>query len=98
MATCRARRAATGVGCALLFVLSAASAADPHTAVKPATSVRTPVRAASKADRKPARVGDPAARRAISGGPTADDSAIGVESPELRTLREAEQELFPPAS
>jgi membrane-bound lytic murein transglycosylase D len=86
------------VGCALLFVLSAASAADPHTAVKPAMSVRTPVRAASKADRKPTRVGDPAARRAIAGGPTADDSAIGVESPELRTLREAEQELFPPAS
>jgi len=37
------------------------------------------------------------ARRNVAGGPTADDVAAGVESPELRSLREAERELFPPA-
>ena len=41
---------------------------------------------------------DAAARRAIAGGPTADDASMGAESPELRTLREAERELFPPAA
>jgi membrane-bound lytic murein transglycosylase D len=40
---------------------------------------------------------DPAARRQIAGGPTADDVAIGAETPELRALRDAERELFPPA-
>jgi membrane-bound lytic murein transglycosylase D len=41
---------------------------------------------------------DLGARRAIAGGPTADDTSMGVESPELRAIREAERELFPPAS
>jgi membrane-bound lytic murein transglycosylase D len=41
---------------------------------------------------------DLAARRGIAGGPTLDDALAGVESAELRTLREAERELFPPAS
>jgi membrane-bound lytic murein transglycosylase D len=40
---------------------------------------------------------DPAARRQIAGGPTADDVVIGAETPELRALRDAERELFPPA-
>src|ERR1700678_4018968 len=56
---------------------------------------------ASSAARPPARVAhamDLAARRQIAGGPTVDDASLGVESPELRAIREAERELFPPAS
>jgi membrane-bound lytic murein transglycosylase D len=41
---------------------------------------------------------DMAARRAIAGGPTSDDVAMGVESAELRALRVAEEELFPRAA
>jgi membrane-bound lytic murein transglycosylase D len=37
------------------------------------------------------------ARRQVAGGPTADDVALGAESPELRALHQAELELFPPA-
>jgi membrane-bound lytic murein transglycosylase D len=44
------------------------------------------------------RSGDAAARRSIAGGPTTEDLASGPESPELRSLREAERELFPTAS
>jgi membrane-bound lytic murein transglycosylase D len=44
------------------------------------------------------KLGDAAARRSIAGGPTAEDTAMGPESPELRALREAEAELFPPAA
>ncbi len=40
---------------------------------------------------------DPAARRQIAGGPTADDVALGAETPELKALHDAERELFPPA-
>jgi membrane-bound lytic murein transglycosylase D len=39
-----------------------------------------------------------AARRSIVGGPTSDDVSLGVESSELRALRLAEEELFPPAA
>jgi len=99
MATGFARPAATGVGCALLLALSAAHAADPHPAPRSATpTTRTPAKAPARPGGKVARLGDVAARRSIAGGPTSDDAAAGVESPELRTLREAEQELFPPAS
>ncbi len=41
---------------------------------------------------------DAVARRAIAGGPTAEDAAAGVESTELKALRDAERELFLPAS
>ena len=41
---------------------------------------------------------DMSARRQIVGGPTSDDLSLGVESPELRALRLAEEELFPPAA
>lgn len=40
---------------------------------------------------------DPALRRQVAGGPTADDATAGAESPELKALRDAERELFPPA-
>ncbi|HEU4539326.1 MAG TPA: hypothetical protein VFS00_34635, partial [Polyangiaceae bacterium] len=39
-----------------------------------------------------------AARRAIAGAPTVDEASKGVESPELRALRAAEQELFSAAA
>jgi membrane-bound lytic murein transglycosylase D len=41
---------------------------------------------------------DMMARRQIVGGPTSDDVSLGVESPELRALRLAEEELFSPAA
>jgi membrane-bound lytic murein transglycosylase D len=47
--------------------------------------------------RAAARTADDGTRRVIAGGPTVDDITQGVESPELRALREAERELFPPA-
>lgn len=45
---------------------------------------------------KPRNV-DQGSRRAVAGGPTTDDVALGAESPELRALHDAERELFPPA-
>src|SRR5258706_9421277 len=99
MATRFARRAATGVGCALLFAVWGAHAAEPHPASK-ATPTKAGVagKPAPTSGGKSSRTGDAGARRAISGGPTADDVAMGVESVELRALREAEHELFPPAA
>jgi membrane-bound lytic murein transglycosylase D len=95
MAMCFARRAAIGVGCALFFALPVARAGEPHAATPKAPSGAKP---AARSAAKPARVGDAGARRAIAGGPTADETAMGAESSELRALREAEHELFPPAS
>jgi membrane-bound lytic murein transglycosylase D len=46
----------------------------------------------------PQGTADPAMRRQVAGGPTADDSRVGVESPELSQLRAAEREIFPPAA
>lgn len=40
---------------------------------------------------------DSGARRTVAGGPTVEDVAAGAESAELRALRDAERELFPPA-
>ena len=52
---------------------------------------------AGKASSRTLRAADPVTRRLVAGGPTADDVAANADSPELRTLREAERELFPPA-
>jgi membrane-bound lytic murein transglycosylase D len=46
----------------------------------------------------PKQASDTAARRKFAGGPTADDVALGAESPELRAMAAAERELFPPAT
>jgi membrane-bound lytic murein transglycosylase D len=84
-------RMATGWGLSSLVVVSQALAAPPPVPPLPTSAPARP----------PARVAhamDMAARRAIAGGPTADDVALGAESPELRAIREAEKELFPPAS
>lgn len=77
-------------GCAVLLALSAttARAADPH-----GTKTRTP----TKHDPR-TRTSEPGTRRSVAGAPTADETSVGVETPELRALREAELELFPPAA
>ena len=41
---------------------------------------------------------DASFRRQVAGGPTAEEAASGVESPELAQLRAAEREIFPPAA
>lgn len=87
MAMSRARLAATGIVCALCTALSTASAAEPHPA--------HPTKAGKGHDKKPHGDGG---RRAIAGGPTGEETSAGVESPELRTLRDAERELFAPAA
>lgn len=59
---------------------------------------KTTAKAATKpAPKTPPGVADPSVRRQVAGGPTATDVTAGVESPELKALREAERELFPPA-
>jgi membrane-bound lytic murein transglycosylase D len=75
----------------------APAAKPPATASAGATkggksSVTTPVKTVAKT-----RAADVSTRRQVAGGPTQDDAAAGAESVEMRTLREAERELFPPA-
>jgi|HubBroStandDraft_1064217.scaffolds.fasta_scaffold02670_10 membrane-bound lytic murein transglycosylase D len=98
MATGPARRAAAAAGWVLWSAASAAYGAEPHPPAEAPT--RSPAAPATgpKATSKPARGGDPNARRAIAGGPTGDDVLPGAESPDLRALREAELELFPAPS
>ena len=84
--------------------------AAPKPAAKPAQRPATrpkpppappPQKGAKPGPDKPAdgpRVPDAAARRSIAGGPTAEEAQRGAESPELRTLREIEREMFPPAA
>ena len=61
-----------------------------------AKSAKAPARSNGKAT-PGVRSPDAWARRQVAGGPTADDVALGAESPELHALRQAELELFPPA-
>jgi len=89
MAKSLVRLVAMGSVCALLATATGAVAADPPRGgtgkSKPnATSRRSTTESGT--------------RRGIAGGPTGDDEAQGVESPELKALREAERELFPPAA
>jgi membrane-bound lytic murein transglycosylase D len=98
MATWLTRCAAAGFGCALISVVPAAKGAEPHATSKPGTTAKAAKPGSSKASTKPPRATDAVARRSIAGGPTTDDVAMGIESAELRSLREAERELFPPAS
>ncbi len=95
MAKSPARLAATGVGIALLVAWSTARAADPHPRPARSAAHAHEPRGASKPGSRGAESG---ARRAIAGGPTGEDTSAGAESPELRALRDAERELFPPAS
>jgi membrane-bound lytic murein transglycosylase D len=92
-----ARLAALGMASALLLAFPAARASD---AVRPAKSPKTAsgAKPAAKSGLKTTRSMDVVARRAIAGGPTAEDISLGAESAELRALRYAERELFPPAA
>jgi membrane-bound lytic murein transglycosylase D len=84
--------AASALVLAALLVGRRAQAADaPHPKASPAAK-RDPKTG------KPSRTSEGGARRSIAGGPTGDDVTLGAETPELRALREAERELFPPAS
>jgi membrane-bound lytic murein transglycosylase D len=65
-----------------------ARAQQPHPHAKP-----TQPKSTGKAPKN----ADVASRRAVAGGSTVDDIAAGADTPELRALREAEKELFPPA-
>ncbi len=93
--------------------LSGAALAAPKPAQKPASKPahRPAAKPRPPASAKPAaRPGvdkttaeaqkgpDGAARRAIAGGPTAEEARRGAESPELQALIEVERELFPPAA
>ncbi len=77
-------------GCAMLLALlaSPAQAADPHSAK---------ARTGAKHDGR-AHASDTGTRRSVAGAPTVDETSSGAETPELRALREAEMELFPPAA
>jgi peptidoglycan lytic transglycosylase D len=96
MATPSVRRAAAAVGWLLLLLTWSARGAEPNGNPKeaPARGVGT-AKPAPKRGLAPARGGDPGARKAMTGGPTADDVALGPESLDLRSLREAERALFP---
>ncbi|MCL2449419.1 MAG: murein transglycosylase, partial [Polyangiaceae bacterium] len=92
-----ARVAGAGLCLACLVAAAPASASDTQ---RPAGEA--PAKPATKPPVKPPakpRAVDVAVRRAVAGGPIADDLLTpGSESPELRALREAERELFPPAA
>jgi membrane-bound lytic murein transglycosylase D len=94
-ATCRTWLGAMVPGSALLLALSTAHAADPPHNAKPAKMANSP--RSVKGGSKTARGANAAARRTIAGGSLSDDPS-GPESPELRALRLAERELFPPAA
>ncbi len=82
------------MGCVLLLDLSAARAADPAHPVKRTKTASAP-KPGSKGGSKASHSIDVGARRAVAGGPTLDDISLGIESPDLVALREAESELFP---
>jgi membrane-bound lytic murein transglycosylase D len=84
------------MSCALLAP-PAARAADSVHPSKP-TKGANGSKPATKGISKATRPVDAGARRAIAGGSTVDDLSLGVESPELLALREAERVLFPPAT
>jgi len=83
-----------------------ATATTPHATPPPHALAPSPRKLASKpakATGKPllsarTRPSDSATRHLVAAGPTLDDLTVGAESPELRALRDAERELFPPAT
>lgn len=89
MARSPARLAASGLVCALFVAAAAARAGEPP---------RAPKKHETKASHPSRSASETGVRRTIAGGPTSDDASMGPESPELRALREAEKELFPPAA
>ena len=83
-----------------------ATATTPHATPPPHALAPSPRKLASKpakATGKPllsarTRPSDSATRHLVAAGPTLDDLTVGAESPEQRALRDAERELFPPAT
>lgn len=79
-----------------------AKAPKIHKAATKSSPAKTTASKTTSAKAAPATVaapgGNPAVRRQIAGGPTAEDAGMGAESPELAALRAAERELFPPAA
>ncbi|MGA3123753.1 MAG: LysM peptidoglycan-binding domain-containing protein [Polyangiaceae bacterium] len=90
-----ARRIIRAAGVWAIFVATTARGGE---APRAATKDTPPKTRSSGNGSKPGRGVDSNARRAIAGGPTSDDVAMGAESAEIRALREAERELFPGAS
>jgi membrane-bound lytic murein transglycosylase D len=72
-------------------------AAPPTRGAKPGAKGQGPASSTAPAKGRAASQ-DPVTRHLVSGAPTADDAANGADTPELRALREAERELFPPAA
>jgi membrane-bound lytic murein transglycosylase D len=70
------------------------AAASPPVAPRKAK----PAKPSPSKSSKPLHVADPVMRHLVAGGPTSDDVAGTADSAELRALREAERELFPPAT
>jgi membrane-bound lytic murein transglycosylase D len=86
-----------------VLVASASAHAEPSPAKAPAKAAPANKKSAPAAKAASGSVRAPnsttaVVRQRVAGGPTADDIAAGADSPELRALREAERELFPPAS
>jgi membrane-bound lytic murein transglycosylase D len=77
---------------------ASAAATSPTT---PTTAKPAPKKSAAKPARPQSarnRASDAATRHLVAAGPTIDDLATGADSPELKSLREAERELFPTAT
>src|SRR5437660_586674 len=89
---CRMRRISIAFS---FLVVGYAHAAFAQTVV--AKPKPKPAPATTKAVHGPPGVADPSVRQKVAGGPTTADVATGVESAELKALREAEREFFPPA-
>lgn len=89
------RRSALSFGAVAFLLL--AHPAFGQTKPKTPTVAKPVITTSAKPKPVTAGVPDPNARRNVAGGPTATDVQFGVESQELRALREAERELFPPA-
>jgi membrane-bound lytic murein transglycosylase D len=66
--------------------------AKPVASGKPAASAKKPE--PPKSTTKPGVVANPAAQKTIAGAPSPTEAAQGPESPELKTLRDAEIDLF----
>ena len=94
-----------------VLLAGTALAAPPATPTKPAPAPqKAPAAKAPPAKPAPAgklaakpvsstrgRTTDLGTRRALAGGPTFDETALGADTPELRALAAAEKELFPPS-
>jgi membrane-bound lytic murein transglycosylase D len=89
-----APNASTAKPTAAAPLAASAIAAEKRAPAKPVAKAK----AAAKPAKPAARAPNEAVRRVIAGAPTEAETARGAESPELIAMREADRELFPPAS